>query len=236
MANDKLLVIIPCFNEEDSIARVLTEIASLGMNYETIVIDDGSTDNTYPNSVKQSRTIKLMHNLGIGGSVQTGIKYALENGYRFCVQIDGDGQHMPCQIGKLIEQQKKTSASIVIGSRYIKNDTFRSTLARRIGSAAIALTLNVLFKESHITDPTSGMRLMDVKSMAMFSKKYPHDYPEPISLAWALNAGMKVSECSVEMRMRDNGKSSISGIKPFLYMIRVIAYIILERISGRRIN
>ena len=234
MPKPRVLLIIPCFNEQDSIEPLLNEIASLESNYSTVVVDDGSKDYTYDKAVNLSPTIRLLRNLGIGGAVQTGIKYASTNGFDFCVQIDGDGQHPPSEVAKLLRAYENAPASVVIGSRYLFNDSFRSTLARRFGGKAIAWSLNKLFRGCNITDPTSGMRLMDRKAIHFFSESYPHDFPEPISLAWALRAGLTVKECGVQMRSRSNGQSSIVGFKPISYMLRVLGYVILARIVGFR--
>lgn len=232
MNKPRILLIIPCFNEQESIETLLREITSLGEGYSTVVVDDGSQDATYETAVQLSPTIRLLRNLGIGGAVQTGIRYALANKFDFCVQIDGDGQHPPSEVSKLLSAYKKSPCSIMIGSRYLLNDSFRSTLARRFGSKAIAWSLNILFKRCNITDPTSGMRLMDRAAIELFAKSYPHDFPEPISLAWALREGLAVGECGVQMRSRNNGQSSIGGWKPITYMLRVLGYIVLARVVG----
>ena len=232
MPNPRVLLIIPCFNEQESIESLLIEIASLETNYSTIVVDDGSMDSTYDKAVELSPTIRLLQNLGIGGAVQVGIKYASKNGFDFCVQVDGDGQHPPSEVSKLLRAYEDEPASIVIGSRYLFNDSFRSTLARRFGGKTIAWLLNRLFRGCNITDPTSGMRLMDRKAIHFFAESYPHDFPEPISIAWALQAGLTVKECGVEMRSRDNGQSSIVGLRPIAYMLRVLGYVILARFVG----
>lgn len=232
MPSLKILLIIPCFNEQRSIEPLLVEIAALKAGFSTIVIDDGSKDSTYLKAINLSPTIRLLQNLGIGGAVQTGIKYALDNGFDFCVQIDGDGQHPPAEIFKLLKAYENEPSSIIIGSRYIFNDSFRSTLARRFGGRAIAWSLNTLFKGSKLTDPTSGIRLMDRKAIKFFSESYPYDYPEPISLAWALQTGLTVRECGVLMRARNSGQSSIVGWKSIAYMLRVLGYILLARIVG----
>ena len=224
-----LLVIIPCFNEEKSVVNLINEIKKYDINYQTLVVDDGSTDNTYHLASKVSPTIKLLKNLGIGGAVQTGFKYAYYNEYKFCVQIDGDGQHDPKEIKRLLKYQASTSSSITVGSRYIENDSFQSTFARRSGSKLISFFLRLLFNGTNITDPTSGMRLMDKKAIEFFKNDYPQDFPEPISLAWALKENMTVSETSVKMRDREYGKSSINGFKSIIYMVRVIGYIVLAR-------
>jgi glycosyltransferase involved in cell wall biosynthesis len=228
MSEPRVLLIIPCYNEQNTIAFLLKEIAVCG-NYATVVVDDGSSDATYKIASQLSPTIKLVRNLGIGGAVQTGIKYAERNNFNFCIQIDGDGQHPPGEISKLLEAYRKTPRSLIIGSRYLQNDSFRSTWMRRIGSQSIAWVLNSLFRKCSISDPTSGMRLMDRKAIELFAQHYPYDYPEPISLALALREGLSVGEVPVMMRAREYGKSSIIGLKPIAYMVRVIGYIILAR-------
>jgi glycosyltransferase involved in cell wall biosynthesis len=227
----RVLIIIPCYNEQGAIAALLREIAACGQGYETIVIDDGSSDATYEIARKLSPSVRLARNIGIGGAVQTGIKYAYRKGYDFCVQIDGDGQHQPDEISKLLQAYQKTPRSIIIGSRYLLNDTFRSTYARRLGGQVIAKTLKALFPRCSVTDPTSGMRLIDREVIGFFAKHYPHDFPEPVSLAWALRKGFTVGETQVKMRMRAHGNSSINGLKPINYMFRVLGNIILARFT-----
>lgn len=228
-ASPRVLLIIPCYNEAGSIEALLREIADSGLGYDTVVIDDGSTDNTSAIARPLSPTVRLVRNLGIGGAVQTGIKYAVQHDYDFCVQIDGDGQHPPQEVAKLLQAYRQESRDIIIGSRYIAHDTFRSTWARRAGSQLIARTINTLFAHGCVTDPTSGMRLMNRRAMAFFAQRYPHDYPEPISLAWALRAGMRMGEVPVQMRAREHGQSSIMGWKPLAYMFRVLCYLVLAR-------
>ncbi|OOZ36747.1 glycosyltransferase family 2 protein [Solemya velesiana gill symbiont] len=230
MNESRVLIIIPCYNEQESISVLLEEILRCQQGYKTIVIDDGSQDSTYRKAKQLAPTVKLLRNLGIGGAVQTGIKYAYRNGFDFCVQIDGDGQHLPCELSKLLQAYREKPRSIIIGSRYLHNDTFHSTWARRFGGRAIAETLSLLFPKCLVTDPTSGMRLMDRKAIGFFAKHYPHDFPEPISLAWALREGLSVGEAPVQMNARMHGNSSIIGLKPIIYMLRVLGYIILTRL------
>ena len=229
MASPRILLIIPCYNEAGAIALLLQEIKSCSDNYSTIVIDDGSADNTATIAGKWSPVVRLVRNLGIGGAVQTGIKYAFQHDFDFCVQIDGDGQHPPQEVRKLIKHYRQHKNAITIGSRYINNDSFRSTWARRLGSKLIAGSLNTLFDQCHVSDPTSGMRLMDRDAIDFFARRYPHDYPEPISLAWALKQGLSVGETPVKMRPREHGESSILGLKSVAYMVRVLGYVLLAR-------
>lgn len=233
MNKSRVLLILPCYNEAGTIGQLLDEIAALDEGYHTLVVDDGSRDHTFDVAHAKSSCVRLIRNLGIGGAVQTGIKYAVTHDYDFCVQIDGDGQHPPDQIMRLIVRQKETGANIVIGSRYIQNDTFRSTFARRLGSKLIATTLRLLFRGGGITDPTSGMRLLDRAAMAYFAQHYPYDFPEPISLAWAMRASFVVSETPVVMRARSVGSSSLGGVRSLAYMFRVLGYIVLARLKLR---
>ncbi|MEQ9552835.1 MAG: glycosyltransferase family 2 protein [Coleofasciculus sp. G3-WIS-01] len=233
MTHPSTILIIPCYNEENNIDKLLREIQKLNLGYDTLVIDDGSQDNTYAVASKLSPCVKLLTNLGIGGAVQTGIKYALQHNYELCVQVDGDGQHPPSQVYRLIESYLTSPANLIIGSRFLRKKEFKSTWKRRIGIRIISGVIQWLFQYK-ITDPTSGLRIMDRKAIQLFSTEYPHDFPEPISLAVALERGLRVREVSVNMRSREQGFSSITGIKSFLYMIRVIGYLILVRM-GRHI-
>ena len=132
---------------------------------------------------------------------------------------------------EVLQAYREAPRAILIGSRDLANDSFRSTFARRFGGRAIAWSLNRLFAKCRVTDPTSGMRLMDRSAIALFASRYPHDFPEPISLAWALKDGLSVGECAVQMRAREHGSSSIVGLKPLAYMFRVLGYVVLARLS-----
>jgi len=230
MTHPSTILIIPCYNEEKNVGKLLREIQDLKLAYDTLVIDDGSQDNTYAVASQLSPCVKLLTNLGIGGAVQTGIKYALQHNYELCVQIDGDGQHPPSQVYHLIESYLTSPANLIIGSRFLREKGFKSTWKRRLGIKIISRVIQWLFKHK-ITDPTSGLRMMDRKAIQLFSTEYPHDFPEPISLAVALERGLRVREVAVNMRSREQGFSSITGIKSFLYMIRVIGYLILVRMG-----
>ncbi|MEQ9483178.1 glycosyltransferase family 2 protein [Coleofasciculus sp. F4-SAH-05] len=230
MTHPSTILIIPCYNEENNVGKLLREIQELNPGYDTLVIDDGSQDNTYAVASQLSPCVKLLTNLGIGGAVQTGIKYALQHNYELCVQVDGDGQHPPSQVYRLIESYLKSPANLIISSRFLRKKGFKSTWKRRLGIKIISQVIQLLFQHK-ITDPTSGLRMMDRKAIQLFSTEYPHDFPEPISLAVALERGLRVREVAVNMRSREQGFSSITGIKSFLYMIRVIGYLILVRMG-----
>ena len=224
----KILAIIPCYNEAASLPALFEQMARHCPELDLLVIDDASTDNTAEVVSGKLPVIRLVRNLGIGGAVQTGLKYALRNGYELALQIDGDGQHPPEQIPNMLAHYREVPVNILIGSRFLEEGGFNSTFLRRQGIFLIRWTLNLLYG-SRITDPTSGMRLMDRKAIVLFSEHYPQDYPEPISIANALEQGMSVAEVSVSMRSRMNGKSTISGPRSLIYMIQVVGYILLTR-------
>jgi len=232
-AGERTLLILPCFNEAGAIGGLLSEVQKVCPSHVTIVIDDCSTDQTSEIAGALSKVARLSQNLGIGGAVQTGIRYARLQNFDFCIQIDGDGQHRPDQIAKLFEAYRKQPSNITIGSRYLDGQGFQSTLARRMGARLISWALKSAFGRT-VTDPTSGMRMMDKTAIRFFADHYPHDFPEPISLARAFRNGFTVTEAPVVMRSREHGSSSILGVKTLLYMIRVVSYIFIARIERKR--
>ncbi len=229
-AEPRVLVILPCFNESPSIGTMLAEIRSLGERYHTIVVDDGSSDGTYEAASTLSPCVRLPVNLGIGGAVQTGLKYGRDHQYDLCIQVDGDGQHPAKEIQRLVDGYRTTRANIVLGSRFLDESSFRSTLLRRVGIALIGFALRLTCGQ-RIADPTSGFRLLDRRAVELFSREYPLDFPEPISLAVGLRHGLEVHEVPVVMREREHGRSSIAGLDTVAYVIRVVAYIIFARLG-----
>lgn len=233
MKNKKVLLIIPAYNEEENILNTYNKIKKYNTdnktNYDIIVINDGSRDNT-ENILDENNIshITLIHNLGIGGAVQTGYKYAYENEYDIAVQFDGDGQHDINYVKNIIEPIIKGKADFVIGSRYIDKTTskFKSTVARQLG---IKLISNFIKMVTHkkIYDTTSGFRACNKKIIKEFSIEYPLEYPEPITTAELLKEGYSVSEVAVSMNERTGGQSSIKAWKNAYYMINVILSILL---------
>ncbi len=232
----KILVIIPAYNEQDNILKTYKSIINYNKknktNYDVIVINDGSKDKTGKIlNTNEIPHVNLIHNLGIGGAMQTGYKYALENDYDIAVQFDGDGQHNVNYIKDLVDVLDKDS-DIVIGSRFIKDvGEFKSTAARRMGINIISFFIK-LFTKKKIYDTTSGFRACNKKVIGKFAYSYPTEYPEPISNFELLKQGFKIKEVSVEMNKREGGISSISSWKNIYYMINVILSIII--ISVRR--
>jgi len=221
----KVAVIIPCYNEEDSIEKVLLELNNLPKNnlfsVTPIVINDCSKDNTLAVLKKSGCTyIDLPINLGIGGAVQTGFKYALLHGFDIAIQLDGDGQHPSEQIPELVAPILKGEADVVIGSRFIEKVGFQSTYLRRSGINYFKRLTKVLTGLT-ITDSTSGFRAIDKKTLEIVCKYYPDEYPEPEALVLYCMNDMKIKEIPVVMRERQGGVSSIRSYKSIYYMIKV---------------
>lgn len=234
---EKILMIIPAFNEEQCILKVYKKIVNYNKknktNYDVIVINDGSTDNTEKILVENKIPhIKLIQNLGIGGAVQTGYKYAFKNDYDIAIQYDGDGQHEIECVKKLIEPIINKECDMVIGSRFIKKEenNFKSTFARRIGIGIISFFIKI-FARYKVYDPTSGFRACNKKLIEFFSNTYPTEYPEPVSEVAILEEGYKVKEVSAQMHERQGGKSSIHAWKNAYYMINVTIAMFIESIK-----
>ncbi len=228
----KILVVIPCFNEQDSILDTCSEVNKYISKSDILVIDDGSTDNSRITIEKSGvQSLFLLENLGIGGAVQAGYKYACNNDYDVVIQIDADGQHVADELPKLIKKFIDTGADLIIGSRNLDIKSSSTTIFRTLGTKFINKVINLSFTNSGITDSTSGFRLVSKRLFSIFSLNYPIDYPEPISVAIALKKKMLVLETGVIMRPRQNGESSIKVGRQMIYMLKVIVFIILVRIG-----
>lgn len=228
---EKTLLIIPAYNEEASIKNTMENILKSGYDY--VIVNDGSTDNTL-SICKNSKYnyISLPVNLGIGGAVQAGYKYALENGYDIAIQFDADGQHDIKYIDNLIAPIKNGEAHVVIGSRFVeKKSSFKSTKLRRVGINVISIIIK-MFSGEKIYDTTSGFRAVNKDVIKRFSDNYPMEYPEPISSFELLESGYKIKEVPVEMHERAGGKSSINSWKNVYYMINVCLSMIVVKIRG----
>lgn len=226
----KKLVIIPAYNEAACIMSTVADIKQNASDFDYIVINDRSTDDTYNICVKNGlNVLNSPLNLGIGGSVQTGYWYALENGYDIAVQFDGDGQHDARYLNDMVEYLVKNKCNMVIGSRFIEKEGFQSSSARRIGIKYFSVLMKLLTGK-RITDPTSGFRMCDKSVIKMFADNYPKDYPEPETTVKVICNRLRVEEIPVMMRPREEGVSSISLGKSLYYMIKVTLAIIIERI------
>jgi glycosyltransferase involved in cell wall biosynthesis len=222
----KILFIIPCYNEEENIATLLQELTQInigeGFQVFIAVINDCSKDST-KSVVEKFPFVTLLNlpiNLGIGGAVQTGLLYALKHQFDFALQIDGDGQHPPSEIYKLLEAQKLHQANVVIGSRFIEKKGFQSSFLRRLGIKYLQI-IHFILTGNSIKDVTSGFRLYDKKTLDVICSAYPDEYPEPDSLILLANHQLKVIETPVVMRKRVGGKSSIRYFDQIYYIVKV---------------
>lgn len=224
----KILVIIPCYNEEKNIVNTVNDLKKVKVDY--IVINDGSTDNSL--KVLQENKIphiNMVNNVGIGGVMQTGYKYALKNNYDIAIQFDGDGQHDASYIKDLIKPIKEKRANLVVGSRFVWNESeFKSTAVRRLGINILSSLYKIITKKE-LKDMTSGFRAADKEVIKIFAKNYPSEYPEPVTNL-AISK-MNIVEVPVKMKERLHGKSSITPFKSIYYMINVIFYFFIIIIS-----
>ena len=226
----KKLIIIPAFNEESNIEKTVTAIQKNAQGFDYVIINDCSGDNTRQICEENGYNIvNLPINLGIGGAVQTGYKYALEHGYDVAVQVDGDGQHDPRFLEQMLHVMQEKKLDMLIGSRFITKEGFQSSGLRRTGIKYFTWLIRLLTGKT-ITDPTSGLRMINKDIIQYFAKEYPRDYPEPESIVAVLKRKKKVQEIPVIMRARAGGVSSISPLNSIYYMVKVTIAILIERI------
>ena len=217
----KILVVIPAYNEEASIGSVIDEVRENLPEAEIAVVNDGSLDATSSMARSKGATVlELPYNLGIGGAVQTGCRYAVQEGYEFVVRLDGDGQHSPREIAKILRPLLEGEADIVIGSRFLSQEGYKSTLVRRMGIKFFSLLIFLICR-GKIKDPTSGFNGMNRKGIDFIASKYSSDYPEVEALIVARRRGLRIKEVPVLMNKREQGKSSINYVEAFYYMIKV---------------
>lgn len=220
--NKRIAVIIPAYNEEQTVGEVVQGVKALGRGFDVVVINDMSRDGTAQSAeAAGARVIELPCNLGIGGAVQTGFKYGVMNGYDGCVQVDGDGQHPPAEIIKLVEPLFADDYDMVIGSRFMGERNYRVPFMRAIGIRIISIFLRVVTGMT-VKDTTSGFRALNKRAMAFFATEYPQDYPEPESLLFAYKKKFRVMEVSVDMKDREHGISSITPFRAAYYMTKVL--------------
>ena len=217
----KILIIIPAFNEEKNIAHVISSIRQEVPFCDIVVVNDASTDRTGEIAKAEGVVvIDLPHNLGIGGAMQTGYKYASIKNYDFAIQVDGDGQHPADQIKKLIPVVMNEEVDVAVGSRFIINGGYRPTRTRLVGMRYFSSLLTLILRQ-RVTDTTSGFRVVNKKVIDFFSRHYPEDYPEVEALLLLHKGGFKIKEVSVDMRERTGGKSSITPFRSLYYMVKV---------------
>lgn len=228
MRNMKKLIIIPAYNEGANIENTVKDIVNNAPDFDYVIINDCSTDNTLEICERNGfNVVNLPLNLGIGGAVQTGYRYAYNNGYDIAVQVDGDGQHDPAFLEKMAETMLAENADMLIGSRFIEKEGFQTSRARRMGITYFSWLIK-LFTRKKITDPTSGLRMINSDIIKVFAESYPRDYPEPESVVHVIRLGRNVKEIPVIMRERQGGKSSIRFFSSIYYMIKVTVAILTE--------
>lgn len=227
--SEKVLIIVPCFNEEGNIPIVVEEVRTSIPNADILIINDCSTDNTskVAHNIQNLLVVDLPVNLGIGGAVQTGFKYAARNNYDYAVQVDGDGQHIATEALRLMEYLKRTGSDMVIGSRFLDVKSFRTSASRRAGIKVFQVMYKLMLKRG-ITDATSGFRAYSKSCLQFLSDNYPDDYPEPEAVIMLNKRGFKICETGVHMRERLHGVSSITPIKSMYYMTKVIISMIFS--------
>ena len=231
----KSIAIIPAYNEEKTIKKVIEEILEQNI-CDVIAINDGSKDNT-ANEAKKTNAIlvNLTNNLGIGGAVQTGYKYARLHDYDYAFQVDGDGQHDPKYIKDMLKTIEEKNVDILIGSRFVNKSEYKQTFFRKIGGNWISALIKILTKQK-IYDPLSGYRLVNKKVIQEFANQYPCDYPEPETNLQMILKGYKIEEFPMNMKQREFGNSFVTPITAIWYMIKVTVALIIERVNigGKR--
>ena len=222
------MALVPAFNEEGSIGAVIEEIRAADPEIEIVVIDDGSRDDTAgAAAAKGARVLRLPFNLGIGGAVQTGFRYAWERGFELAVRLDGDGQHDPAQLPAVVAPIVAGEADLAIGSRFLGEGGYRSSAARRIGIRVLARVVSGIARQ-RLTDTTSGFQALNRRAIALFAADLPRDYPEVEGLVMAVRHRLRVKEVPVTMREREHGRSSIGTLGSVYYMIKVLLAVFID--------
>ena len=221
--NQSIIVIIPAYNEELNIKRVINRVKEVIPSAHILVINDASRDNTSQVSRDAgAKVISLPFNLGYGGALQTGFKFALEGEYNCIVQMDADGQHNPEDIPKILEPVQSGNADVVVGSRFLGKDNYQTSFPRRLGISFFSLIAS-FFIGQRITDPTSGFQALNRKVAEFFSSdRYPADFPDADVLIMLHRAGFRIKEVSVRMNPGNLKKSMHSGLKPAYYIFKML--------------
>jgi glycosyltransferase involved in cell wall biosynthesis len=223
----RVAAIVPAFNEARNLPRLAERFRACAPKCDVCVVDDGSTDDTARVAASLGwDVLRLPMNLGIGGAVQAGYLWAWERGYEVAVQIDGDGQHDPADLGALLAPLTSGTADLVVGSRFLSQGGFRSTAVRRAGIGYLSWFLRFRCG-ARVTDPTSGFRAASRDAIGLFARYYPSDYPEPEAIALTRRAGLRIAEVPVRMHERAHGRSSINAARTLYYLVKVSLALVL---------
>ena len=219
---ERRVAIVPAYNEEWNIGRVVEELRAFDPGLDVVVVSDGSVDGTTAAAeAAGARVLRLPFNLGIGGAVQTGFKYAWEQGYGLAVRCDGDGQHVPSELPKVIAPVVAGEADIAVGSRFAGGQGYQSSATRRIGIRLLATVVSAIARQ-RVTDTTSGFQALNRRALGLFAADYPHDYPEVEGMVMTIKHRLRLVEVPVEMREREHGRSSITTLRSVYYMAKVL--------------
>jgi glycosyltransferase involved in cell wall biosynthesis len=224
LAELRRVAIVPALNEEETVPHVIAELRAFDPGLDVVVVDDGSTDRTAEVAAASgARVLRLPFNLGIGGAVQTGFRFAFENGYDVAVRVDGDGQHEPAQLGAVLGPVLRGEADIAVGSRFAatEGDGYRSSRSRRVGIRILAGVVSRMVGQ-RVTDTTSGFQALNRRGIALFARDYPHDYPEVEATVMVFRHRLRLAEVPVSMRERGGGRSSITALRSIYYMVKVL--------------
>jgi len=229
MSAARILVILPALNEGRSIARTVRGIREGLPRADTLVVDDGSSDDTSAEARSAgAQVLELPYNLGIGAAVQVGFQFAREHDYDIVLRNDGDGQHAPQNNTILLARLASEDADVVIGSRFVdEHGDYGTPILRRLGSAILARLLTRIIGQ-RVTDPTSGCSAFNRRAIKLFASAYPHDYPEPEAIVMLHRSGLRLVEAPVRMIPRQHGDSSITPLRSIYYMIKVILAILIN--------
>ena len=227
------IAIVPAYNEGEAIGGVVDELHAFDPEIVVLVIDDASQDLTAERArARGALVVSLPYNLGIGGAVQTGFRYAAKHGYTLAVRVDGDGQHDPAELLPLCTAVLEGVADIRVGSRFAGADGYQSSAARRVGINILARTVSVLTRQ-RVTDTTSGFQVLNRKAIELFALDYPHDYPEVEAAVMVHKHRLRLMEVPVRMRERSAGRSSIRGLRSGYYMAKVMLAILVGAMRRR---
>lgn len=231
----RVLIILPAYNEAANIERTVRCIRAACPSAAVLVVNDGSTDAT--GAIAQQAGAMVLHmpyNVGIGAAVQTAFRFAQAHGFEVVVRNDGDGQHDPLDIARIIERLQRGDVDIVIGSRFLNGGDYGTSAARLVGIGVLRWLLSRIAQQP-ITDPTSGFAAFNTRAIALFAQVYPYDYPEPEAIVLARRAGLRLCEAPARMLPRTGGRSSITPLRSVYYMIKVVLSILINLLRRREV-